>query len=207
MARRKNSTSPRRRNRSAKNSQKSKNKTSRPPRPTRNSSKTSKFTQEDVNKRVELQILSTAIQTAVTAEAGVPSSSEISDYYNAAKATQFTTKPSRDVRILVNKDKAEVEAAKKALEADNSPASWKVVAAKYSSDPTSKTKGGLQKGIQRRTPGDTGPLQGAIFDSATGEIVGPVKFQGSYTLVEVVKLNPAKVQTLAEAQAADQRPS
>lgn len=162
--------------------------------------KTSKFTQEDINKRVELQVLSTAIQTAVTAEAGVPSSSEISDYYNAAKATQFTTKPSRDVRILVNKDKAEVDAAKKALEADNSPASWKVVAAKYSSDPTSKTKGGLQTGIQEEALANTGPLQGAIFDSATNEIVGPVQFQGSYTLVEVVKLNPAKVQTLEEAR-------
>lgn len=162
---------------------------------------TSKLTQEDVDKRVELQILSAAISEKIQGAAGVPSSSEIEAYYNEAKATQFTTKPSRDVRIITNKDKAEVEAAKAALEEDDSPANWKVVAKKYSSDPTTAANGGLQPGLTEELLASAGPFKKAIFGAATNEIVGPVEFQGNFTVIEVVKLNPEKVQTLDEAKA------
>lgn len=162
---------------------------------------TSKLTQEDVDKRVELQVQSAAISERVQNESGVPSEGEIADYYEAEKDTQFTTKPSRDVRIITNKDKAKVEAAKSALEADSSAASWKEVAQKYSSDPTTKTKGGLQPGLTEELLATAGPFKDAIFDAATNELVGPVKFQGNYTVIEVVKLTPEKVQTLEEAKA------
>ena len=159
----------------------------------------SKFTPEEVNKLVELQIVGREIQETVNSQAPPPSSSAIEAYYEAEKETQFTTKESRDVRTVINKDKAKVEAAKKQLEEDSSPDSWKKVAAQYSIDPTSKKKGGLQEGISEEFV--EGPLRAAIFDSATGELAGPVKFQENYILVEVVKLNPAKVQSLAEAKA------
>jgi parvulin-like peptidyl-prolyl isomerase len=159
----------------------------------------SKFTPEDVDDRVRLQLLSTQIQEVVNSQTPQPSKSEIQGYYEAEKATQFTEKESRDIRVVINKDKAKVEAAKEALEADNSPASWKKVAAKYSIDPTSKDKGGLQKGIKEELL--KGELRTAIFESATGELKGPIKFQGNYILVEVEKLNPAKVQSLGEARA------
>jgi foldase protein PrsA len=158
----------------------------------------SKFTEEDVDERVRLQLLSTKVQEAVSASAPPPSESQIENYYNEQKDTQFTEKESRDVRVVINKDKAKVEAAKKALEADSSPASWKKVAAKYSIDPTSKTKGGLQEGISEEFV--KGPLKDAIFGTATGEIAGPVKFEQNYILVEVVKLNPEKVKSLAEVK-------
>jgi foldase protein PrsA len=161
----------------------------------------SKLTQADVDKRVELQVLSNQISEAVNTEAGTPSKSEIADFYEAAKASQFTTKPSRDVRVIVNKDKAEVEAAKTELEADDSAASWKKVAQKYSSDPTTKSKGGLQPGLTEELLATAGPFKDAIFDAATNELVGPVKYQGNYTLIEVVKLNSAKVQALPEVRA------
>jgi len=161
--------------------------------------KESGLSQEDVNDRVELQVVINAIQEKVNAEAPAPTSSEIQGYYEAEKATQFTEKESRDVRIIINKDKAKVEAAKKALEADNSPANWKKVAPKYSSDPTSKSKGGLQEGITEEFL--KGELKEAIFGSATGEIKGPVKFETNWILTEVVKLNPAKSKSLAEVKA------
>lgn len=160
--------------------------------------KTSKFSQEDVDKRVELQILSKKIQEQVSSEAGPASSSEIADYYEAAKSSQFTTKPTRDVRIVTNKDKAKVEAALKALEADNSPASWKKVAAKYSEDPSTKTKGGLQEGLSEEILPE--PLKADIFGAATGEVIGPIKYQSNYTLIEVTKLNPEKAKSLAEVK-------
>jgi parvulin-like peptidyl-prolyl isomerase len=160
--------------------------------------KESGFTEEDVNDKVELQVLVTGIQEKVNSEAPAPTEAEISDYYETEKA-QFEEKESRDARIIINKDKAKVEAAKKALEKDNSPANWKKVAPKYSSDPTSSAKGGLQEGITEEFL--KGELKEAIFGSATGELKGPVKFETNWVLTEVVKLNPAKVKELPEVKA------
>jgi foldase protein PrsA len=159
----------------------------------------SEFTREEVNDLIGLQILGREVQELVTSQAPPPSSAAIEAYYEAEKAAQFTTKESRDIRTIINKDKAEVEAAKQLLEEDNSPDGWKKAAAKYSIDPTSKKKGGLQEGISEEFV--EGQLKTVIFDSATGELQGPVKFQDNYILIEVVKLNPEKVQTLAEAKA------
>jgi parvulin-like peptidyl-prolyl isomerase len=161
--------------------------------------KESKFTEEDVNDRVELQVLSNAIQEQVNSEAPAPSSAEVKSYYEAEKAKQFTEKESRDVRIIVNEDKAKVDAAKKALEEDHSPAGWKAAATKYSADPTSKAKGGLQAGVTEEFLQE--PLKKAIFGSATGELIGPDKYEKNYILLEVVKLNPAKVKKLPEVKA------
>jgi parvulin-like peptidyl-prolyl isomerase len=161
--------------------------------------KESKFTTEDVNNIVEVQVMSKAIQEQVNAEAPVPSSSQVKSYYEAEKAAQYTEKASRDVRIILNKDKGKVEAAKKELEKDHSPAGWKKAAKKYSSDPTSKSKGGLQEGISEEFLQE--PLKQAVFGSATGELVGPTKFETNWILTEVVKLNPAKVKKLPEVEA------
>lgn len=161
--------------------------------------KESKFTQEDVNERVRLQLLSTKVQEAVSAEAPPPSEDKIANYYNENKESQFTEKESRDVRVVINKDKSKVEAAKKAIEEDNSPENWKTVAKEYSIDPTSKTKGGLQEGISEEFV--KGPLKAAIFETPTGQLAGPVQFEENWILVEVVKLNPEKVKSLAEVKA------
>jgi parvulin-like peptidyl-prolyl isomerase len=158
----------------------------------------SHFNQEDVDRRVELQVLSTEIQEQVQAKSQPASAAEIEAYYEAEKATQFTTPASRDVRVIVNKDKAKVEAAKKELEGDQSAANWKKVAPKYSSDPTTKTNGGLQKAITEEFV--KGDLKKAIFDSATGELVGPVEYEKNFLLIEPVKLNAQKVKKLAEVK-------
>ena len=162
---------------------------------------TSKLTQEEVDKRIELQVLSGLISARVQGRADTPTESQIADYYEAEKATQFTTKPSRDVRIVTNKDKAKADAAKAALDADDSPANWKEVAQKYSADPATKAKGGLQPGLTEELLATAGPLKDEIFGAATNEVLGPIKYQGNYLVIEVVKLNPEKVQSLEEAKA------
>ena len=48
---------------------------------------TSKFTAEDVEKRVKLQLLGEQIQERINGEAPPPSNSEVADYYDAAKAS------------------------------------------------------------------------------------------------------------------------
>jgi foldase protein PrsA len=159
---------------------------------------TSKYSRADVLHLVKARVLGTEIQEKILAEAGPASTDEVSEYYESEKEAQFTTKPSRDVRLIVNRNKAKAEEAKKALDEDNSDASWKIVAKKYSVDPTTKSKGGLQKEITEEFL--QGVLKKAIFGSATGEVVGPVVFQGNYFVVEVEKLNPQKVKTLAEVR-------
>lgn len=161
--------------------------------------KESHFTQEDVNDRLTVQVLSNEIQTAVNEEQPEPSESEVESYYEEEKATQFTTKESRDVRIILNEDKGEVEAAKQALEGDSSPESWAKAAKKFSSDPTSSSRGGLQEGITEEFL--QGAVKTAIFGSEKGELVGPVKFQTNWLLVEVVKENPEEVKPLSEVKA------
>jgi parvulin-like peptidyl-prolyl isomerase len=159
--------------------------------------KESHFTEEDVNERLELQILSTKIQEKITGEAPPPSEEELESYYEAEVAKQFTKPPTRDVRVVVNENKKEVEEAQKALEADNSAASWKKVTKKYS--PTTAAQGGLQKEISEEFLQE--PLKKDIFGAETGELIGPVKQAKSYLLLEVVKETPKKVQSFAEAKA------
>jgi len=158
--------------------------------------KESHFTDEDVNERLELQILSTKIQEKITKEAPPVTESELKAYYEAEKATQFTKPATRDVRVAVNEDKKEIEAAKKALEADNSEAGWKKATKKYS--PTTASQGGLQKEISEEFL--TEPLKKDIFKSATGELIGTVKQEKNYLLLEVVKLHAEKVQTFDEVK-------
>jgi parvulin-like peptidyl-prolyl isomerase len=158
----------------------------------------SHFTQADVDARVELQVLSTEIQERVQAQSGPPSNDEIKAYYEKEKVTQFTTPASRDVRVIVNKDESKVEAAKQALEGDQSEANWKKVAPKYSSDPTTKANGGLQKAITEEFV--KGDLKQAIFDSATGELVGPVEYEENFLLIEPVKVNAEKIKKLPEVK-------
>lgn len=161
--------------------------------------KTSHFTQEDVDRRIELQVLSREIQEQVSKSAPKPSSEEVAAYYEEAKATQFTTKPSRDVRIITNKDKGDAEAARNALEANSSPSEWKKIANRYSEDPSTKGRGGLQKGLSEEILPE--PLKKDIFNAATRELIGPIKYQGNYTLIEVVAVNGEETQPLGEVEA------
>lgn len=162
--------------------------------------KTSRFTKEDVLARVKLQLLSTRIQESVSNSAPPATDAEIEQAYEAQLETQFTTPESRDVRIVVNEDKAKVEEAKAQLEKDSSPASWKKVAAKFSEDPTTKSQGGLQKGLTEELLQTQGELKDAVFGNPAGVVAGPTDVEGKYFISEVTKLNPAKVQKLNEVR-------
>lgn len=160
--------------------------------------KTSHFTKADVTERVKLQIFGTQIQEMIQKAAPKPSSGEVGDYYDASKSTQYTTKPTRDVHVVITEKKGDAAKAKAILVKDDSDGSWKKVAAKYSTDPTSKSKGGLLEGISEETLQE--PLKAAVFGSAKGELVGPIKYQKNFMVLQVSKANPEKVQTLDEVR-------
>jgi parvulin-like peptidyl-prolyl isomerase len=156
--------------------------------------KESHYTPADVNEKVLLQTLSKELQEQLKEKVPTPSQSEVKAYYEAAKDTQFTQKPSRDVRLIVNKDRKKAEEAKEALAKDNSAKNWATVAKKYSEDPATKESGGLKKGLQEGVTEE--PLDAAIFSTPEGQVEGPINAQGAYNVFEVVNSTPESVQEL-----------
>jgi parvulin-like peptidyl-prolyl isomerase len=162
--------------------------------------KESHFTKEDVDRRVRLQVLSTQIQQKLTSNATPATESEVEEFYDEAKATQFTQPPSRDIRAIVNKDAKKVEEAKAALEKDDSAKNWKVVAKKYSEDPFTKETGGLQAGVTDESGRFPKEVEGAMFAAALLKIEGPIKGEESTYLFQVEKETQEKVQKLEEVK-------
>ncbi len=156
--------------------------------------KESHFTSADVHEKVLIQMLSKELQEQLKEKAPTPSKNEITAYYEAAKATQFTTKPSRDIRTILTKKQDKAQEAADALAKDNSAKNWEKVAKKYSEDPTTKESGGLQKAVQEGTLEE--PLNAEVFGTPEGELKGPTKGKGGYVVYEVVNSTPESVQEL-----------
>ncbi|MGZ5341052.1 MAG: peptidyl-prolyl cis-trans isomerase [Solirubrobacterales bacterium] len=159
---------------------------------------TSGYTQEDVDLRIKLQLLSQMIQQKLTTDAPKVSDSEVEDFYNQNKA-QFEQPETRDIRIVLTKDQAQADEAKKALEADNSDASWQKVAAEFSTDEASKDKGGVRAGV---TAGVLeGDLDGQVFDAEQDTVLGPVQTPLGFYVFQVDKITPGGAQPLSAVQA------
>jgi parvulin-like peptidyl-prolyl isomerase len=156
--------------------------------------KESHYSLADINQKVKLQKLSTELQEALKEGVPTPSKSEIEDYYEAAKATQFTQKASRDVRVVVNKSRTKAEEARTALNKDDTAKSWEKVAKQFSEDPATKKSGGLRKGVTEGSNEE--PLDAAIFSTPEGQVEGPIKTKQGYTVFEVENSTPESVQEL-----------
>ena len=152
-------------------------------------------TEGDILKRVRLDTLSNKIRDKVTKGKDKVTDAQIAAFYNKNKA-RFAQPERRDLRIVLTKDKAKAEKAKKAIEGGQS---FKSVAKKYSIDQASKAQGGklpaVAKGQQEKA------LDTAIFAADKGKLTGPVKTQFGYYVFEVAKINKATQQTLDQAKA------
>jgi foldase protein PrsA len=154
------------------------------------------FNQADIRTRIRLQILSNKIQAEVLKGLPKASSSQIEDYYKEAK-TQFQQPASRDVRLVLNKDKAKVEQAKAALDTDSSDASWKKVAAEFSTDPSSKSNGGLRPSLTEGLVEQ--PLDNEIVSAQQGQVSDLVHTPLGYYVFEVEKITPSRTVPLNRA--------
>jgi foldase protein PrsA len=156
------------------------------------------LTPQQARGQIELKMLSDQIQKQVLPENPSVSDSDVEDFYNANKV-QFSVAESRDVRQILNKDEAKVQQAKALLEKDDSPANWKKVASKYSTDTATKDSGGLRSGVAK---GQSDPaLEAQIFSAPQGQLVGPFKAQAGFYLIEVEKITPAQTTPLSKASA------
>jgi foldase protein PrsA len=149
------------------------------------------LTEADVLERARLQVIQNKIQDAIQNSAGDVSTDDARKYYDSHK-DQFTIPAKRTIRIVQNKDAQQINLAYQALQADDSDANWKKVAAQYSTDPTSKDKGGLRADV---VPGSfQQPLDDDIFDAPLNEIQGPVATPTGNYVFEVVSATPEHVQ-------------
>ncbi len=137
--------------------------------------------------------INTIVQKLVAKHTKPVTQAEIVSYYNN-HPTQFGTQESRNMRIVLTGTAAQADAAKKALQSGQS---WAAVAKKYSTDPTTKNSGGLLTGV---TPGQQdAALTKAAFAAPANTLIGPVKGQFGYYIVEVTGITPATHKSLSEA--------
>jgi parvulin-like peptidyl-prolyl isomerase len=151
----------------------------------------------DVMRILELQVLSSELQQQITEQTPSVTAQEVEDYYEDAPE-QFTLPASRDIRVVLNRDRAKVEEAKARLEADDSDQSWRAVARELSTDPVSKANGGLRQGLTEGLLEE--PLNGQVFAASTEEIVGPVQTPIGFYVFQVEKVSPERTQELSQVQ-------
>jgi foldase protein PrsA len=155
--------------------------------------KSSGMTQEDIDLRVKLDLLSNKIREKVTKKQKKVTSADVTKYYEKNKS-RFAQPEKRDLNVVLTKTKAKADQALAALRGGQS---FKVVSKKYSIDQASKSAGGKLPSVQ---PGQQEKaFDTAVFKAAKGQIQGPVKTQFGYYVFEVTKITPKSQQTLQQA--------
>ena len=160
--------------------------------------KQSGFTQEDINERVELQLISTKIQEDVNSGAESVPEDDAEKFYEDNKE-QFEQPESRSIRLIQADTEDDAQAAFEALSADNSPESWERVARKYSTDASSKDNGGVRQNVTEGVFPD--PLGAEIFDAPQGEVEGPVASDDKFYVYQVDSVTEARTIPFDEARA------
>lgn len=147
-------------------------------------------TQQDIEYRIRVNQIFMKL-TARHATTVTPA--KIAAYY-AAHKTQFGSPQTRSMRIVLTKTAAQAQTAKQALQHGQS---FAAVAKKYSTDPTTKSKGGVLTNV---TAGQQdAALSKAAFGASVNKLLGPVKGQFGYYLLEVTKITPATQRSLARS--------
>jgi foldase protein PrsA len=141
------------------------------------------------------QLLEQKITQKVTKGKDKVSDAQVAQYYEKNKS-KFAQAERRDLRIVLTKSKARAEAAKSALESGQS---WSSVAKRYSVDQASKNQGGKLDGVAKGQQEKA--LDDAIFKADKGKLIGPVKTQFGYYVMEVTKVTEAKQQSLEDSKA------
>jgi foldase protein PrsA len=150
----------------------------------------------DLLLRVKLNLLSAKIQSKISKSSSTVTKAQAEKYYNEHKST-YGTPEKRTIAIILTKDEATANKAKKEIESGKSFAS---VAKAVSIDPTTKAKGGVIVGV---TKGEEQPaLDTALFSAKVNTLGGPVKTPFGYYLYEVKSIAPGSQQTFAQAEAA-----
>jgi foldase protein PrsA len=157
--------------------------------------KSSGYVQEDLLYRMKIQSLSDKLRTHVLEGTDKVSDAAVTNYYNKNKS-RFAVPEQRDLKIILTKTKDKAEKAKAALAGGQS---FKAVASKYSTDPATKSTGGVLKRVPKGQQEKA--LDAATFKAPKNKIEGPVKTAFGFYVFEVTKVTPAVQQPLSTSKA------
>jgi foldase protein PrsA len=157
--------------------------------------KTSGQTEQDVFARFRVSLLSSKISTKVAGKGGTITDAAVSDYY-AKNQAKFVQPEKRDLLIVLTKDSAHAQSARKALEAGDS---WKAVTKRYSTDATTKAAAGKLPGQAKGSLDKD--LDAAVFSAKKNQLEGPLKTQYGYFVFQVTGITPGSQQSLDAAKA------
>jgi hypothetical protein len=125
-----------------------------------------------------------------------PSDDEVEEFFAEEKEKRFSEPARADIRIIFTRDRADSRKAATLLQRDNSPASWTKVAAQYSEDRATGTRGGLREDLVEGEAVE--PLNTRIFSARTGRVEGPVATDVGYAVFEVNDRELATTQGLTD---------
>src|SRR5215211_3973090 len=147
---------------------------------------------EDIRENLPVQ----KVQERVAGDAE-PSDEEIQNYYEQNKEAQFTTPAQRCVRhILFNKDQK--HKAKEVEHQLEDGGDFAKLAKENCQDPGSAANGGDLGCLGR---GETVPeFEQAAFGAKQSKIVGPVKTEFGYHIIEVTDIKPEQTRSLQEVR-------
>lgn len=149
-------------------------------------------TQEDILYRVRVN----QIYKQLLAKASTPVTPVTIQAYYQAHQAQFGTPEKRNLRIVLTKTKAD---AQKALTALQHGGNWNAVAKQYSTDASTKNKGGQLTAVVKGQEDQA--LDQAAFSAPANKLSGPVQGQFGFYVFEVTSIKKGNQQTLAQATA------
>jgi foldase protein PrsA len=153
------------------------------------------LTEADVFFQQRGQLLEQKLTQKVTKGKDKVTDQQIQQYYDKNKS-KFSQPERRDLRIVLTKTQDRARQAKSALDSGQS---WSAVAKRYSIDQASKSQGGKLAGVAKGQQEKA--LDDAIFKAPKGKILGPVKTQFGWYVLEVTKVTPSKQQSLEQSKA------
>lgn len=149
------------------------------------------YTIEDILYRVKIASLTTRIRTSILSDQEDATERDLRNYYDRNRS-DFGEPEKRDVRIVLARTQARANQAKSALEDGES---FRTVARRYSTDQTSRGRGGLLSGVSKGQLETA--LDRAVFAARRNALVGPVRTQFGYYVFRVVKTEPGTQQPYA----------
>jgi foldase protein PrsA len=147
----------------------------------------------DLRYQTRVQQLQEKLVEKITKGTDRVSQQQIQTYYDKNKKN-FAEAETRDLSIVLTRNRERAEAAKAALEDGQS---FATVARRYSIDEASKSNRGKLEGVSRGNQEEA--FDEAVFGAQRGELLGPIRTQFGFYVVRVDKVTAASQQSVKEA--------
>ncbi len=156
------------------------------------------FTEDDVRAVAELTAISDRLQAQALPDETPDVPAEDIELFYDANISQFETPETRDVRVILNPDAAEIDAAVEDLGSDPTPKDWDAAAKKYSTDEATQGQGGLRRAVAE---GQNEPaLDQEIFSAGAGEVIGPIQGESGTYVIQVEEITEAATTPLEDVR-------